>query len=568
MQIHRSYPSCRWKPRPAPGLHLQELPAEYDIGLPQPVAMLMARRGLPPKPPAPLESLFETGDLPGAEDAVHRLRRAAESGERELVHGDYDVDGITATVIMVRALRAAGARPAYHIPHRIDEGYGLGDEGVQAALKMEAGLLVTVDCGTNAVEEVEELARKGVDALVTDHHQPDDRVAPALSIVNPALEEDQSASWSGLSGAGVALALAEGLLGDSIADSMGDHLLGLAALGTVCDMVPLSGDNRIIARQGIAALRRQPLPGIAALTEAGGRKLHQLTEQELAFVIGPRLNSCGRLSRADLAVDLLLEDDLSAARAMAAEIESLNRKRKRIGDAIWTQVRDHAEEPSNRRVLIMGNDGWHRGVVGIACSRAARRYGLPTILVAFDGEMGYGSARSVRGISIHSLLEESSDLLEGFGGHHMAAGLRIRRDNIRDLEKRLESALAARSKELFGPTLLIDGRLRDGELSIETLTALESLRPFGQGNPEPVWISRRVRAQSVRLVGSRRSHLSCSFSLGKQSCRAIGFGMANAAGLLSGPVDVAYRLQRDAYRGGDNVQMVLEGVRRAAGNGG
>ena len=563
------YPSCRWKPRPAPGLELRELPAGWDAGLPRPVAMLMARRGVTPEDvrghlAAPLESLSPPEALPGAHEALQRLSRAAESGETVLVHGDYDVDGITATVIMLRALRAAGAKPLYHIPHRIDEGYGLGDEGVAAALEAGAGLLVTVDCGTNAACEVEALAARGVDVVVTDHHRPDTRTAPAVAIVNPALDESGEAPWSGLSGAGVAYQLARALLDGRMDPGMQELLLGLAALGTVCDMVPLKGDNRVLTRQGLDAIKSNPPAGLAALASAGRVAAADLTERELAFVVGPRLNSCGRLARAEMAVELLMEDDPGRAAAMAGEIDSLNSRRRRIGSDIWREVQDRREEASGRRSLVMGSPDWHRGVVGIACSRAARRWGLPSVLVAFDGEMGYGSARSVPGVSIHGLLSGSSHLLEGFGGHHMAAGLRLRRENLQPLAERMEELLADSPEGLFGPVLYVDGRLREGEVSMETLRSLQMLRPFGEGNAEPVWISRRVLIDGPRLVGSGRRHLSCSVVLGGRKHRAIGFNMAGALPLVPGPVDVAYRLREDHYRGGGTLQLVLEGMRKAA----
>jgi single-stranded-DNA-specific exonuclease len=534
--------------------------------------MLMARRGVSPEAAgrhlsAPLESLSPPEVLPGAGDALQRLRQAAESGETVLVHGDYDVDGITATVIMLRALRAAGARPLYHIPHRIDEGYGLGEEGVAAALEAGAGLLVTVDCGTNAAAEVEELASHGVDTVVTDHHRPDSVTARPTALVNPALEGEASSPWSALSGAGLAYQLARGLPGLRPDSPPAGALLGLAAMGTVCDMVPLEGDNRVIVSRGLAALRDHPPAGVRALASTGRTSSGDLTERDLAFVLGPRLNSCGRLARAEMAVELLMEEDPRRAAPMAAEIEALNGRRRRIGEGIWREITDRCREGPDGRSLVMGSPHWHRGVVGIACSRAARRWGTPSVLVALDGEMGYGSARSVPGVSMHGLLSDSADLLEGFGGHHMAAGLRVRADRLEPLAERLESLLADRPGELFGPVLYVDGRLREGEISMRTLRALEALRPFGEGNAEPVWISRRVRLEDPRLVGSARRHLCCSVVLGGRRHRAIGFGMAGALPLLPGPVDVAYRLQEDHYRGGGTVQLVLEGIRRAAGDG-
>jgi single-stranded-DNA-specific exonuclease len=531
--------------------------------------MVLARRGLPAELlDAPLSALSAARELPGASAALDRLGRACRDGERVLVHGDYDVDGITSTVIMLLALRACGAEATYHIPHRVREGYGLGVGGVGAAAEYGAGLVVTVDCGTNAVEEAQSLADAGIDLIVTDHHRPDGETAGAVALVNPKLAETASQRpWGGLAGAGVAYVLASTLLAGRDVGRLEDRLLGLAGLGTVCDMVPLSGDSRILARQGLEALRRDPLPGLRALAAAGGCSADGLSERELAFVLGPRLNSCGRLGRADDAVELLLEEDPGKAAARASEIELLNRRRRKMGSDIWSQVRRMRTRLGGRRSLVLGDDGWHRGVVGIACSRAARRWGLPSVLVALDGDIGYGSARSVPGVSIHDLLSSASDLLEGYGGHHMAAGLRVRRENLGPLSERLEELLAGIPDDMFGPVVYVDGRLREGEVSMETLAALDRLRPFGEGNAEPVWISRRVHLESPRLVGSDRSHLSCTVALGRERHRAIGFGMADAIGLAGGPVDVAFRLREDDYRGGGVVQLVLEGVRRAAGRG-
>ena len=565
--------ALRWKPRPVPNLSLRELPPDYDTGLPRPVAMLLARRGLSATDTdrhleARLSSLSGAEVLPQASRALSRIRTACRSGERVLVHGDYDVDGITSTVIMLLALRALGAEAVYHIPHRIHEGYGLGDGGVESAMDAGAGLVVTVDCGTNDVESASKLASAGIDLVVTDHHRPEEETAEAVAVVNPALEDCAvERPWSGLAGAGVAYLLASALLEGGEHERLLGRLLGLAALGTVCDMVPLRGDSRILARRGLESLNRDSLPGVRALAASGGCSTSELAERDLSFVIGPRLNSCGRLGQADDAVDLLLEEDPGTAASRASEIELLNRRRRRMGAEIWAQVRRMRPRSDRRRSLVLGDDGWHRGVVGIACSRAARSWGMPSVLVAFDGDIGYGSARSVPGVSIHDLLGRTSDLLEGFGGHHMAAGLRIRRENLEPLAERLEDLLEEAPDDAFGPVVYVDGRLREGEVSMETFRALEELRPFGEGNAEPVWIARRVVLESPRLVGSNRSHLSCTVALGRERHRAIGFGMADAIGLAGAAVDVAFRLREDDYRGGGVVQLVLEGVRRAAGIG-
>jgi len=560
----------RWLARPVPGLHLKTSPEEFSH-LPVSVALLLARRGLDGNDlhslvnPS-LENLSPWNALPGIERACERIATAINFGEKILVHGDYDADGITATTLTCIALRRLGGEVSYYIPDRFGDGYGIGVSGIEACSSAGASLMVTVDCGITAVTEINELSYMGIDTVVTDHHRPSSELPGAFSLVNPQLSSD-SAPWSGLSGAGVAFRTMQALFehfGSGIDDIV--DLLPLAAIGTVCDVVPLTGDNRILVSIGLQMMSESTIPGLTAIAASAGNDLQKISSRDVAFSIGPRLNSSGRIGHASSAVDLLLADSHARAAELAEVIEKYNSERRILDGAVFEDALRMSYSYPEACSLVLCSSGWHQGVIGIAASRLVSEVGVPVVLISIMGDSAKGSARSIPGVSIHDVLRGISadtGMLDSFGGHHMAAGLSIATDRIDSFRDELEQRVAVLQERTGrGAVIWLDGQLEECDFNIDTVRAIEMLEPFGEGNEEPVWLARSVRAINWKPVGQGR-HLSCLFQIGDSRIRAIGFGMSRSQSMLPRPVDLAFTLREDNWRSDGSVQLNLRGIRPA-----
>lgn len=554
----------KWVPRSVgdPAFELIE-------GVPSPVLAVLARRGFSASGAMEFmdsswSSLSPWRSLPGAEEAATAVADAVRSGQGILVHGDFDADGITAVATSVRILRALGARVDWHIPCRFNEGYGIGEAGVKKAIDEGFGLFLTVDCGISAVGPVRQLTEAGLRTVITDHHLPGPSVPEAFATVDPELSDDRDAPWRRLSGAGVALTVLRGvaeLLGSA---SLPELEPDLCAIGTACDVVDLVGDNRLILRRGMDVLRSSPSPGILALLRRAGIAPDRLRTRDLSFIIGPRLNSAGRVSHADLAVKLLLTADPSEAQILADELEGLNDRRRELDSGVFSEARKMAGDGP---CVVLASDSWHPGVLGIAASRLVDELSVPVVLVSFNGPEGRGSARSVDGVPIHGILQEALEegLLVRCGGHSVAAGLSVMRERFgafRDFM--IERTGAAGEGEM--PLLHIDGRLLGTECTMQTMRGIRLLEPFGPGNPEPVWIARNAFLLTRDLVG-RGKHLKMTFQIDGATVSAIGFNMAKRSSEFDRPVDLALVLREDSFRGRESVQMELLDVRPSAAQG-
>ena len=561
----------RWAARPAPMLELSDAPRHGD--LPASISLLLARRGfagerlrrfLAPE----MVDLSDWKTIPGMEEAASRIASAVGGSRKILVHGDFDADGITATTTVYLALSKLGADVDYFIPDRFDDGYGLSEAGVKACADTGAEMLLTVDCGISDTEHVAELRGLGVETVITDHHQPGDRIPEASAVVDPAMHGE--APWSRLSGVGVAWMAMRGvyrLLGEDI-EYLRD-LLQLVAVGTVADVVELVDDNRILVSQGLKLMRSRPLPGMAALAGSASIETGALTSTDIAYYIGPRLNACGRIGHARDAVELLLASDAEEARLLAAKVEGYNRQRRKLDKEVEEEVLARAAKLDGPRCIVMADGGWHRGVIGIVASRLVRRYGVPSLMIAVEDGTGYGSARSVPGIPIHSILRDiqaGSGIMSRLGGHPMAAGFSLPEENIDILGEELREMMSGSEwDEHLGSVLYLDGRLEESDFNAGTARALEMLEPFGEGNRKPVWLARGAFPLNWRTVGKDNTHLSCSFRIGSGTYRAIGFNMAGRQSVLGGRVDLAFVLALDTWRNDGSVQLVLRDIRKHRG---
>lgn len=549
-----------------------------ELRLPREVCRLLARRGhrtpdsarrfLRPR----FGHLHPPGLLPDLERAVERIEEALGSGERILVHGDYDADGMTAAALLTRGLETLGADVDAFVPHRTREGYDLGARGLEVADELGAGLIVTADCGVSAVDAVREAGAAGRDVVITDHHRPPARLPDAVAVVNPSREESRY-PFAGLAGVGVAFKLLAALYGRAgrPGETLNQHL-DLVAIGTVADMVPLVEENRIFARAGLRALRQTLKPGLRALLERAGLESGDLTAADVSFRVAPRLNSVGRVGEAATGLRLLLTENEETARRLAGRLEETNRERRRQDRAVQAEAEALLAErydPAADRAVVLWDDGWHPGVIGVAASRLVEEIYRPVVLVSLDGEMGRGSGRSIDGFHLHRALEECAPLLERYGGHRMAAGLEIRRSQLPAFTQRLQE-VARRELDAgdLEPELELDLDLPLERADGDFHRFLAHLGPFGAENPRPVLVSRGVAFEDPSAVGREGRHLKVGLR-GASGGRlgSIGFGMGDRLeeARSEGRFDVAYELVEDRYRGRARLQARLRDFRVAHG---
>ncbi|HEY6957991.1 MAG TPA: single-stranded-DNA-specific exonuclease RecJ [Candidatus Limnocylindria bacterium] len=455
--------------------------------------------------------------------AVGRLRRALAARERIVVYGDYDVDGITGSAILVRAFRQLGAVVAAYIPDRYEEGYGLNSQAMRKLAADGANVIVSVDCGVTAVREAALAAELGIDLIITDHHHPPADLPKPYALVNPRRPGDPSIDKE-LAGAGVALALARTLLGELGYAMREEELMQLVALATVADVVPLRGANRALVRRGLAALNRTPIVGVRALVERSGLKLGRVNASDIGYVLGPRLNAAGRIADAEEALRLLLTEDAEEAKALADALEQRNAERQELTRQVVKAARERSAERPDAWATVVADPGWPAGIVGLAASRLVEDHGRPAVVIALSGEEGKGSCRSISSVHIAEALDECDDLLIKHGGHAMAAGFSVAKDLIVPFTERLDEVVRRRLGGVRPvPTLRVDAEIEPEALTARLALELADLEPCGAGNPRPRLLVRNVRVHGIRPVGADADHLRCKITLGRFTFDAMAF---------------------------------------------
>ena len=536
-----------------------------QLHIPEPLAAILVQRGLtaPERAKAFLRPGLERLSDPLAwldmQRAVELVARAVRAAVPILVHGDYDVDGQCAAALLTRVLRSVGAQVQAFVPHRLRDGYDFGEAGLREARRVGAGLVITCDCGITAVEAVRAAREAGIDVIVTDHHLPGDELPPASAVLDPRRPACPSEDKD-LCGAGVAFKLAQALmpaLGQS--SNLPFHFLDYVALATVADVVPLTGENRILVRHGLKMLADSRWTGLRALVEAAGLAGRPIKAGHVGFILAPRLNAAGRIGEPAEGLRLLLADDPTEAAAIARELETLNARRQELDQRILDDAVELAEatlRPEDR-ALVLAADGWHPGVIGIVASRLVERYGRPTFLIGWEegSDTGRGSGRSIVGFDLHAALRSVAAHLEKYGGHTMAAGLTIRRQRY----EAFRVAFLDVAGELLGPDDLVPAQRVDLELPLGLVSAelerlMRYLEPCGPGNPAPVFGVRGARAVGARRVGT--NHLRFTLDDGSGVLPAIGFRWADVVpdAWLAHPLDVAFRLERDEWEGRTTLQ--------------
>mgnify|MGYP001096910880 FL=1 len=524
-----------------------------------------------------LTELIEPSRMPGIEPAVQRIKQAIANREKITVYGDYDVDGITGVAILWQVLTILGADVDYYIPHRIDEGYGLNVEAIGTLAKSGSKLLVTVDCGVTAFHSAETAAQLGLDLLITDHHQLNSKLPRAVAIVHPGLEESYPNQDS--AGAMVAFKLAWAIAnefnpGRRLEPKLREFMLSatsLAAMGTVADIVDLRGENRVLTSYGLKALPDCKLSGIEALIETAGLTGHSLDSFHIGFRLAPMLNAAGRMGHARLAVELLTSDSPIRSTQIAEYLKEQNTLRQQCERKIFKQACEMIVERDmnhpDRKSIVLASENWHTGVIGIVASRIVDKYYRPTIMInAADSVSGIaqGSGRSIPGFCLLSAIRSCSQHLNSFGGHKMAAGITIETEKIEQFAADFEDYAKQNLNENdIEAKLHIDAAAPLETFRKETVTELQLLGPFGQGNPEPTFATKGVRlASPPRRVGAGREHLQLAITDNTAAIRCIGFrfGKLEKKLLETEFFNVAYKPQINTYNGSSNVEFILTDI--------
>lgn len=556
----------KWRLPPSVDSEAQRLAEES--GLPKQVCAILAGRGLTQA--QELKTFLQGGGplpdpyaLKDMDRAVERISRAVEDGEKIAIYGDYDCDGISATALLYSYFQDIGADVLYYIPDRDSEGYGLNNFALERLQGVGVSLVVTVDNGVSALEEVRYAGELGMDVVVTDHHQPREILPQAVAVVDPH-RPDCSYPEKNLCGAGVAFKLICALEGDLGCTEMLEHCSGLVALGTVADVVPLVGENRRIVQAGLRDLSQTESPGLLALMELAGLR-RQLDSTAVAFGLAPRINAAGRIGKADLAVELLLTEDPEEAAQLAATINGYNETRKTLVEEILGDIdRQCAADPSllEQRLLILSGKGWHHGVIGIAAAKMVERWSKPCILISLEGEEARGSCRSVEGYSMIGAISRCSAWLTRYGGHNQAAGFSLRAEDVAAFREALLEDARERYDLMPVDQLALDLALSPQDLTLENVRALSLLEPFGCGNEAPVALLPGCRLEAITPL-KEDHHLRLRFSGGGKVFQALCFGVSSRElpYVPGDKLDLAVSLSLNSYNGETSVSLKIQGLR-------
>ena len=535
------------------------------------VASVLASRGFDVEEAAAhlnpsLQHLHDPFSMMGMRRAADRVLQAIRKKEKIVVHGDYDVDGIAGSALLYTFLKGHNSPVEVYIPDRLEEGYGLSERGVSFAAKIGATLLITVDCGIGELDEVEFARKSGIDVIVTDHHEPKSDLPRAHTILDPKCE-GQTYPFAELSGCGVAFKLLQAVsveLGERPEESTRDF--DLVALATVCDIVPMIGENRIFARFGMEVLSESERPGIIALKQVAGIGTGEISAYHLGFVLGPRLNAAGRIASAADGLKLLVTDDPEEAGIIANRLDVQNAKRRELDARISDEAARMVEKEfdlSTTAGIVLAAEGWHEGVIGIVASRIVEKFHRPTVIISIDGKKGKGSARSTRNVNLYGALEKCKEVLTGFGGHQYAAGLTIESNNVDRFKDKFNEVIKETvSIDELQPKLFVDAKLAVEDIDDNLLSSLERLSPFGIKNARPVFVS-----ENVEVVGDPaifgKGHLKFKVRDGDSIQSAKAFKMGDMIGALStrSTVDIVYSVRKDKYYGKESTALYVRDIK-------
>lgn len=510
-----------------------------------------------------LSSCHDPFLLKDMDKAVGRIKKAISGREKILVYGDYDVDGMTSVALLKKTLMNLGAVVETYIPNRLEEGYGLNTNAIKKALRDGVSLLITVDCGIGSFKEIEYANLSKIDVIITDHHEiVNSRIPSAFAVINP-LQESCNYPFKHLAGVGLAYKLAKALYDGT--SFLAEDFLDLVSLGTIADIVPLRGENRILAKHGLDEMNRHNRIGLNALTEIAGLNGKDISSGHIGFILGPRINAMGRVGSPQKALELLLSDDKNEAMKLARMLDTENRNRQKIESKILDEALSKVEREINfkhHKVIVLASVGWHPGVIGIVASRIADRFYRPTILVSLDGKYGKGSGRSVEKFNLFDVLIQCKGLLMGFGGHEGACGLTIEKDRLDEFRDKINTEADKHiSEDVFSPQLDIDMEIPLNMLTENVIAQIEALAPFGEENPRPVFSSRNLIVKDgPRQIG--RKGFKMWVTDNSITCEAVSFGRSELIQPQTGSgVELAYMPSINDWQGLQSIQLELKDIR-------
>lgn len=501
--------------------------------------------------------------MPDMEIAVNRILKAIHQDEKIIIYGDYDADGITSVTVLKKFLEERGIVVGTYIPNRISEGYGLNIGAVKNIYEQGYNLIITVDCGITGTEEIDYANSLGMEVIVTDHHEPADKLPKALAIVDTK-RKDNKYPFTQLAGVGVVFKLIQAF-SIKVGIEQKEYLkyLDIVCIGTISDIVPLVDENRVIAKLGLLLVAQTRNPGLKALLKITG--FNNINSTTISFGIAPRINACGRMGNEKLALELFLSDNYEVAEKLAIKLNEYNKKRQAIEKQIYDEAVEIIEqENQDNSCIVLGNDDWSHGIIGIVASKITEKYYKPSILVCYEGDMGKGSGRSIQGFDLHEALMECGDSLEKFGGHEMAVGITIKRENFSKFKDALEIYAKKKQIDRLVPVIKIDCELMLKEINIDSIKSLQLLEPFGEANQEPLFLIKNLKINSIRAL-SEGKHLKVGLREDKYIIDAIGFNMGEFSEkfMIDDKVDVIGSLSINSFSGIENMQIILKDMRKS-----
>lgn len=547
---------------------VQKIAKEHNIS--ELLAVILVNRGITEKKDIDIflnptrKDFHDPYSMPDMEKAVNRILKAIDEKEKVIIYGDYDVDGITSITVLKKFLKERGLDVGYYIPNRLDEGYGLNKDAVEKIAEEGYKLIITVDCGISGIEEIKFAYEKGMEVIVTDHHEPLEELPDALAVVD-CKRKDNKYPFKNLAGCGVVFKLAQAISQRLNLDEK-EYLkyLDIVCVGTISDIVPLVDENRVIAKLGLKLVEQTRNPGLKALLVASGYK--EVNSNTVSFGVAPRINACGRMGKEEEALKLFLTDNIVEAGRITDNLNKYNRERQEIEKRIYQEAlekieKNHLEE---NNVIVVGGENWHHGVIGIVASKITEQYFKPSILICFEGDEGKGSGRSIPGFDLHDALCQSSEYLEKYGGHEMAVGLSLKKENFQKFADKFEEIAKEAHTEEIESVINIDREITIKDVNIDTINSLKALEPFGEANKLPVFIYKNLRIDSIRAL-SEGKHLKLTLKDGNTIINAIGFNMGKYAEeyRIADKIDVLGVLEINTFNGIDTIQINMKDIRRS-----
>lgn len=558
----------KWKYKELDEEKIDEIVKKFDV--PELLATVLVNRGIVDDEEIrvflnPTRSDFHDPYLmPDMEIAVERIIKAIDNQEKVIIYGDYDVDGITSITVLKKFLKTCGLEADYYIPNRLSEGYGLNKAAIDYIKEKEYTLIITVDCGISGIEEIEYANSLGIETIVTDHHEPMEVLPPAVAIVDLKRKDNDTYPFKSLAGCGVVFKLTQAL-GMRLGIDEKEYLkyLDIVCVGTISDIVPLVDENRVIAKLGLKLVEVTRNPGLKALLNASGYKV--VNSNTISFGIAPRINACGRMGYEEEALKLFLTENLVQASEITERLNKYNRDRQEIEKNIYDEaIKMMEKEDPNAQSIVLGSNNWHHGVIGIVSSKITEMYFKPSILICFEGEDGKGSGRSIPGFDLHEALAETAKYLEKYGGHEMAVGLSLKKNNFNRFKEAFEKYVEEKDITGIVPIIEIDKQISLKDIDSNIVKQLDLLEPFGEANRRPIFVYKNLKIDSIRALSDGK-HLKMTLKDGNTIVNAIGFNMGQLSKeyMIGDRIDVVGTLEINAYNGREMVQINVKDIMKS-----